>query len=610
MPSLRKRKSRTTTPNRSTTDPPPQSSDTRKEKVQSSLDTWVEPAPQNLAPSFEEHGLARHGVLETMAPLGVPPSSKITLKVRNLARALGKKRSTSVPEEEEETTPEMTPAPELEHDDSERMDEDDLQTAFPEQDEDEDDDYMPKTNPKKKQKSVNGAKTPVRGKAAAQSKTPSQGKTPVKNGVNKSTYSVMTPSVQHPGLQGFDQATTQRMQIAVNEACVLAKRDQRPEVFEAIQDAWTKGKEDPNMAKAMDGIIHQKADDEDWSTFSEFIRDAKRRFRKTFKRAQKEQKLRASKEAEAGNAYTTATNGEMPPTTKDEGHNNTNSELPLAVKNAPSKRVEPAEVSPHPLSTAPTFPPIEAPTPPTFETSIKSPRKQHATNGSAGAEPFTDNSAEGSSAAHTPAADAEAGSDSGLSDVDENILHHGPPPVTTRANTNGIMGASAAPKKTKNLQPRGGKKSRANSTKPPAKNKDRAPPTAEEVAEEAELRRRRKELLDQQKDIRAGMYTYAPVSEARFEDDETASMTDSIAAMGPPGDIARRRRPGRPPGRNGSTLQTSGVKRGRDNSSLSSPHPESVNNSRPSTPAALSVPSKRLKLNNGQAHQAARTKRS
>jgi hypothetical protein len=64
----------------------------------------------------------------------------------------------------------VTPAPELEADDSERQEEDLKQVDFPLHEEEEDDDYEP-TKTKKKSKV---SKTPVR------SKTPVQGRTPVR----------------------------------------------------------------------------------------------------------------------------------------------------------------------------------------------------------------------------------------------------------------------------------------------------------------------------------------------------------------------------------------------------------------------------------------------
>lgn len=116
---------------------------------------WAEPVPQTLAPSFEEHGFARHGVLENMAPLGVPPSSKVKQRTRAMGETAARNsafgKSNAAFGDEVGSTPEVTPAPELEPDDSERQEEDEMQVDFPLQEEDEDDDYEP-TKTKKKGK--------------------------------------------------------------------------------------------------------------------------------------------------------------------------------------------------------------------------------------------------------------------------------------------------------------------------------------------------------------------------------------------------------------------------------------------------------------------------
>ena len=59
-------------------------------------------------------GLARHGVLETMAPLRVPPPSRAKQKARSLGDVLAKGpvlgRKGAAFGEEEASTPELTPA--------------------------------------------------------------------------------------------------------------------------------------------------------------------------------------------------------------------------------------------------------------------------------------------------------------------------------------------------------------------------------------------------------------------------------------------------------------------------------------------------------------------
>ncbi|KAJ4303764.1 hypothetical protein N0V90_002665 [Kalmusia sp. IMI 367209] len=630
MPALRnKRRSRTNTPFAIPGDSSPYNTEARKDKMQSSLDMWVEPAPQNPAPSFEEHGFARHGVLETMAPLGVPPSSKVKQKARVLGEAPAKQpflgmKLNAFGGEEEGTTPEMTPAPELERDESERLDDDDLQVPFLEQEEEEDDDYMPKTQAKKKQKTSHGTKTPVRGKGLTHGKPVSSSKSPAKNGFTKGTPTAPFPIRRDVGLSGIDLVTTQRIEIAVNEAHSRAIKDGRPTIGQALREMFNESRDKQKLARALDGVIHQKETADDWSTFRGFIKNAKKVFKRRSKVQQAEEAAKAAKQT-----FTfTAQDETSSPAASGEGapHNasldvkpvqiaptafSPPTHLPSGTTQSPldtSDGAEFSEATPNPFNTAPAFPAAEAPTPPAPKMGSKSPRKQLTANGSL-APDFE--AADASTAAPTPAAKSPAGSDSGLSDVDEDILHSGPPPNAAQANGKGSIASSK--KQPKNFAARMTKKqsSRATSTRPKP-GKQSMPLTAEQRAQEAEIDKRRQELArDQQDRFGEQLSGYAPMSDMRFEDDETASMTESIAAMGPPGDINRPRRAGRPFARNGIAVQTTGTKRGRDNSSFSSPHPDSAANSRPSTPAAFShVPSKRLKLNNGQSSQAARTKKS
>jgi hypothetical protein len=606
--------------------------------MQSSLDAWVEPVPQNPAPSFEEHGFARHGVLETMAPLGVPPTTKAKRKAHSLGEPLAKGLAHAKKgevAEEEGSTPELTPAPDVQRDGSDPMDEeDDLQLPFLGPDEeDDDDDYKPKPNPKKKQKTSHGTKTPVRGKGNAHSKMASTAKSPAKNGIKATLAAPSAPSISQPDISPLplDAAAMQTIEIAVNDAHARSLRDNRPNVGIALRRMFNSGKSDVSLAHALNGIIHQKESAEDWTNFRTFIKSAKNNIKQELKVQKAEEAAKAAKTRMSPEF--TAHDGDeasSPVAGGDDAAYPTNLEVKpvsvaptesLSVNNAPSPTnmsdgSETADHTPHPLSTAPAFPVVEASTPPAPRMGSKSPRKR-AANGSLAPSNEADVGADVSTAAPTPMPKSPAGSDSGLSEVDEEILHTGPPQPALQVNGNGLAASS---KKPKNLGGRPRKQqggSRANSEKPPAKPhgkrfKQNAPRTAEQLAWDAEMMKRRQELARDQQDRFGDQLTgYLPTSDMRFEDDETASMTESIAAMGPPGDINRPRRAGRTSARNGMTVQTSGMKRGRENSFFSSPHPDSAANSRPSTPAAVShMPTKRLKLNNGQAHQAARTKKS
>jgi len=637
MPALRKRQSRTSTPLATPTDTPPHGMESRKTKIQSSLDAWVEPAPQNPTPSFEEHGFARHGVLETMAPLGVPPSSRVKQKVRGTGEPTGKrpllgKKSNLFAGEEDGTTPEMTPAPELDRaDDSERPDDDEvLQATFPELDEDEDDDYMPT---KKKLKTTHGVKTPVRGKGLTPGKSSAHGKSPVKNGISKTPSALSSPVTQPASLQGLDQATQQRIQIAVNDAIARSNKNNRRNIGLALKELLEKSREDYELAKSLDGVIHQKETADDWSLFRRFIKSAKKEIKLQLKIQQAEEEAKAAKEAQTGPPFTEQFEASSPSGESELAPNDSASvaldhepaitattELSKAIGLAkedamlkPKSSVDPETVAggAHPLTTAPAFPAADTLAPLAPRMTSKSPRKQKVANGHLAAN--RDAIADASTAAPTPAdgtPESGAGSDSALSDIDEDILSAPQPPP---AKVNGA-GSTAISKKARNAAlARAGKKSRANSMKPFGKQKEKPPPTPEEQAEQAEVQKRRQEMEDEQQNLRDQMFRQAPTSDMRFDDEmlETESLTESQIAVGPPVDANRPRRAGRPP-RNNISIHTGGAKRPRDDNRFSSPRLDSATTSRPSTPAAFShVPtSKRVKLNNGQSHQSARTKKS
>jgi hypothetical protein len=595
--------------------------------MQSSLDAWVEPAPQNPAPSFEEHGFARHGVLETMAALGVPPSTKVKQKIRGIGDAAGKptvfgRKGNAFAGEEDGTTPEMTPAPELDQDSERPEDEDVLHVAYPDLDEDEDDDYMPT---KKKQKMGHGAKTPVRGNRHTQNKLSVHNKTPLKNGLNKSATTLPSPMPQPAAMQGLDQTTQQRIQIAVNDAISRSNKNDRRNVGLALKEMLERSREDFKLAKSLDGVIHQKETAEDWGLFRQFIKAAKKGIKQQLRVQQAEEAAKAAKEAQTNSAFTEHFDASSPSAESEIAPNDSASvtldpdpviaattELSKAVGLAPENANPPpaspvnlrtAAVAPHPLTTAPAFPATESSTPLAPRMSSKSPRKQQKTNG----HPPPRDATKEASAEKTP--DSGPGSDSALSEVDEDILSAPQPPP---AKANGNSAAMMSKKARSAAIARAGKKSRANSSKPFGKHKEKPPLTPEEQAEQAEIQKKRQEMDDDQRNLRDQMFRQAPTSDIRFDDEilETESLTESQIAVGPPVDATRPRRAGRAP-RNNSILQTSGAKRPRDDNRFSSPRLDSATTSRPSTPAAFNhVPSKRVKLNNGQAHQAARTKKS
>ncbi|KAF2631650.1 hypothetical protein BU25DRAFT_428541 [Macroventuria anomochaeta] len=604
MPALRKsdRGPRSsTTPYTSPTGTP---SDSAKEKNQRSIMEWTEPSVQNPTPSFEEHGFARHGVLEQMAPLGQPPSARVKQRTRAMGGDAAARKSLAGKGnflgEEVGSTPEVTPAPELEPDDSERQEEDELPLELPPQEEDEDDDYVPNKTKKK----APASKTPVRGKQSAQGQTPGEAKTPVKAGTPRVTSAPTSPAVQAVE-QPRDSEITQRAQIALLAAAESAQANHKPRLGEAFKQLKALSKSDPGLAYVINAICKQNQTPEQWSTFRENIKALKKSVKYEAKKKRKQQR----------NGDFAAAKSETPKISQQPSPRPSSEVAPddsvsfvhdneAAMENAypAADATAGALPSPHPLSTAPTLPAIE----PSIETAprmpSKSPRKKHVSNSylAPGSEMDVDGGA--SSVAQTPAGntpDAGDGSDSELSEVNEEIVQKGPPtPAQPKEKSSTPLSAAAVKKGKNTAVARAGKK-HANKGKLFGKHVHKNQPASTEQLEDLEkIYQLRKEMADAQP-LRQFDLPF-PQSDVRFDDEilETESLTESMIAVGPPVDSDQPRRAGRMP---------HGAKRLReDMSRFSSPQLESAAISRPTTPAVQPA-IKRIKLNNGQA---ARTKRS
>jgi len=595
MPALRKSRGprSSTTPFASPTGTPSDS----KERSQRSIMEWTEPSIQNPTPSFEEHGFARHGVLEQMAPLGQPPSAKVKQRTRAMGGDAAARKSLagkgSFLGDEVGSTPEVTPAPELEPDDSERQEEDELPLGLPLQEEDEDDDYVPGKTKKK----TPASKSTVRGKASAQGKTPGEAKTPVKTGTPRAASVSASPAVQAVE-QPRDTEVSQRAQIYLMEAAESAKVHDSPKLSEAFKQLRDLSKRDQTIAAMIDAICKQNQTPLQWENFRSNI--------KAFKKS-KTKKPKRQRDGDVATIKSETPKISQQPSPRPSSEVAPDDSVSFVQDNEatmedaypPADATAGALPSPHPLSTAPALPAVE----PSIETvprqPSKSPRKKHASNGylAPGNEMDVDGGA--SSAAQTPAGntpEAGYGSDSELSEVNEEIVQKGPP---TPAQPEKKTAASAAVKKGKGNGVARGPKKHANKGKLFGKHAHKNQPANPEQHEDLEqIYQIRKEMADAQP-LRQFDLPF-PQSDVRFDDEilETESLTESMIAVGPPVDSDQPRRPGRPP---------QGAKRLReDMSRFSSPQLESAAISRPTTPAVQPA-IKRLKLNNGQA---ARTKRS
>lgn len=600
-----------TTPYASPTGTP---SDAVYDKKQRSITEWTEPQPQTLAPSFEEHGFARHGVLENMAPLGVPPKAKDKQRARALEgpaprnSSLGKVNMAF--RDEVGSTPEVTPAPELEPDDSERQEEDEMRVGFPVLEDEEDDDYEP-TKAKKK---VKVSKTPVRGKTPVQSKTPVNGKTPVKNGFGKSTSVSASPAVQAISMSEPVEATTQRIQIAVNDAISKANSSKgRRYVGIALKRAFEQSKNDPELAEAMDAVIHERSTNQQYRRFRKFIKEIK---------LEEKMKLGLTRDRRF-DQQTAANNGasffsqqssprassEVVPddsvlTVYEYQDQHLKHSTKSEHKASQSVSDQSSATAPHPFSSAPALPVATNSAESTPRMPSKSPRKRASTNGKSAPDSAMDMDGGASTAAPTPAARTPdtGASDSELSDVNEEIVQKGPPEPVQVNEKSVAPAAASGTKKGKNIaHARAAKKAKANAGKLFGKHAYKQQPlTAEQQAEDDRIYQMRKSMVDEQP-IRQFDHIQPPVSDVRFDDEilETESLTESQIAVGPPMDSDQPRRPGRAPNH--------GTKRIRDDPlRFSSPQSEPAAATRPSTPAVGPAP-KRVKLTNSQG---ARTKRS
>lgn len=591
---------------------------------------WTEPAPQTLAPSFEEHGFARHGVLETMAPLGVPPSAKVKQKTRAMGETAARNaafgKGTAAFGDGVESTPEVTPAPELEADDSERQEEDLMQLDFPPQQEEEDDDDYAPTKTKKKGKI---SKTPIRGKTPVQSKTPVQGKTPIKNGTSKSPSVSASPAVQAvQPTQPPPAATTeteQRIQTAVNDAILRANRDQKRQIGIALKEMWEDSMKDSSMAAIIDAVIREDHTEEQWRVFRSYIKASRKRQRNEskLKRLQDENGSRRATGIYGSSTYSQrpsprASSELVPEDSASAAYDMADQELtvpstssagPSATENAHRALQESIEqnsapATPHPFNTAPAIPAAGAHTEPTPRMSSKSPRKKPATNGHLAPDLEMDLDGGLSTTAPTPTGktpESGGGSDSELSDVNEDIVQKGPPdPVQANGKATTAAAAAAAKKAKSAAFARAAKKSKPNAGKLFGKHANKQQqPTPEQQIEDDKAYEARKELVKQQP-IRQLDPNFL-VSDVRFDDEinDTESLTESQIAVGPPVDSDQPRRAGRVPYHSAKRIREDGYR-------FSSPLAESATGTRPSTPAVGPAP-KRLKLTHGNT---ARTKRS
>ena len=447
-------------------------------------------------------------------------------------------------------------------------------------------------------------------------------KTPIRNGATRPSTTINSPARSSaPPLSNdvLTGAAKQRLTIAVNDAVARAKSDRKPHLVAALQQLHDESRINADVNEIFQAIIHQIDTPEQLATFNHFIKDRK-------KRAKREARLLESQRRRTAEDYYSSPSAKKvanaPSLTNTGGPTGITDHAPTTAI-VPSNSIDtlmddatallhsssafdPSQAILNPLHTAPALTAKRSVSPPLARMPSKSPRKPTKTKPKviSGRDAGLDDPIP---AVKTPDSVIGEVTDSDLSDVNEDIVQNGPPePLQINGNGRAATGEAAAEpvaRKSKFTTFRAGKKSRANSVKPPGKNEKKPQPTAESLAEDAELQRRRQELANQQPSRNS---FNPPTSDIRFDEEtlDTESLTESQYAVGPPTDVNASRRAARVSRINTLSTALPNGKRPRDDHS---PLVESAATTRPSTPAVAQPATKRLKLNNGQA---ARTKRS
>jgi hypothetical protein len=377
----------------------------------------------------------------------------------------------------------------------------------------------------------------------------------------------------------------------------------------ALKRALEQSKSDSHFAAAIDAVVHGESTSEQYAVFRKFMKKVKREEKDRHESAVnhrtshigQQPSPRASSELVPDDSVSAVHDIQDQQLTRPADSTTNNSHM--ALQSALDQ--DPTQAPPHPFSSAPALPAGDNSAESTPSLPSKSPRKRLSGNGNPAPDSAMDVDGGLSTTAPTPAARTPdtGGSDSELSDVNEEIVQKGPPePVQVNGKSAATI-VTVAQKKGKNAaHARAAKKAKANVGKLFGKHAYKQQPlTAEQQAEDDRLYEMRRTMVDEQP-LRQFDNVTTPISDVRFDDEilDTESLTESQIAVGPPVGFDQPRRAGRIP---------HGTKRLReDPSRFSSPQFESGTTTRPTTPAQPIGPvTKRLKLTNGQG---ARTKRS
>lgn len=595
MPAIRptRKSSRTSSPFvRTSNASPAPGFEIKKEKAQTSLDGWVEPPTKNPTPSFEDHGFARHGVLENMAPLGIPPSAKLKAKLRGAGdthrRSMLSKNGALSAGEDALSTPEMTPMAELERAESQKPEEEqEVEPPLVIQDEDEDDEYIP-----------NGARSASRSTKAA-----------VRNGAATITPVRDTVPQSTPGSR--TSAARQAIQRAVTDAVKKAQDDDRPIVGEALKQLYEDSRHIENLTELLDAVIHRRETSEQHAEFRAYIKRNKKQAKSL------ERKSLAGRAGQSHSPHSKGKQQNSIPGSKVAdiiaSSITAKPTIPLLLPSIP--------LSSHPIISSDKNPLLHPPlltantSQPTTSTLSKTPLKHSETNGnitppSIGMTRSSRSARNTATAAPAPSAAPPIvlESDSDLSDVNEDICRGGTPTISDADD----IQSAALPTTSKGKEAalpysglsRGGKKAKTASAKTsaPASGKRGVDAAGLNEEEEAAIEVKRQKMMQTFPDF------HPEISDIRSQDDALSFPAGSLTPNSqlPVRETSRPRRTARSVRAGSAIAQLVTGDAGPPTPGLATPGlaasiSDSVNSSRPATPAVTAPPAKRRKLASGPA---------
>jgi len=235
-----------------------------KERQQSNLDKWVEPNPRIPIPSFEDtKGLERVGVLEHMAPLGVPPPAKMLQKLKFIGQQYQTSARATPIQSEEVATP--VTEPELEPDK--------MQVASPI-------DVEMLSEPLQPPEEAIVATSPPRGRPAKRehdemlqqaNTTPS----PIKASFAPSPFVPPRPtSIQ-------EHLRQDRLQKHIERACNEAEENGENGIVLGLQQMRADAVQHPEIWNILEGVLQHTATDVQLRTFRRYIKHGIKQHRKS-----------------------------------------------------------------------------------------------------------------------------------------------------------------------------------------------------------------------------------------------------------------------------------------------------------------------------------------